>query len=328
VSSSPDTTVRVWDVKAGSEISVLRGHEGVAVDVTFNYDGSRLATTCKDGALRVFDLRSGALLATMAKIHQSALDCGVCWLGNTQRIFTCGFSSGINREFAVWQFNNDEKLELLTRDSLDQVGAGIVSPVFDEDTGLIFCAGKGDASISLIEVDEEFPFAHIVAVIRSSTPQRGIAFGAKQMCDVRKVEIRRILKLTPDGVVPMKVRVPRQRMEFFQDDLFPNTRALQPACSAADWKNGKSSTPILESLKPTDMTKLSDAPPLERKPTKYKLKSLAETKEEDATEQLFKKMNRLKGIQSIEDKELQEREGVDEDEWDDDGDDDDFWGTN
>ena len=47
------------------------------------------------------------------------------------------------------------------------------------------------------------------------------------MCDVRKVEIRRILKLTPDGVVPMKVRVPRQRMEFFQDDLFPNTRALQ-----------------------------------------------------------------------------------------------------
>jgi hypothetical protein len=48
------------------------------------------------------------------------------------------------------------------------------------------------------------------------------------------------------------------------------------------------------------------------------LKSLEETKEEDATEQLFKKMNRLKGAVSVEDKALQEREGVEESEWDDD----------
>jgi hypothetical protein len=179
---------------------------------------------------------------------------------------------GVSREWAVWQVGSDG-IELLTRDALDNVGAGIVLPVFDEDTGLVFCAGKGDGSIAFLEIDDEAPYAHLVAVDRSAVPQRGVAFAPKRLADVRHVEIRRMFKLTPhDGVLPVPLRVPRQRTEFFQDDLFPATRDTKPSCSVDAWfERGADSTPRLVSLCPADMTLLRDAPPIERKPTKYKV---------------------------------------------------------
>jgi WD40 repeat protein len=81
VTASPDTTVRVWSIAGGqgTQLRRLDGHDAAPIDISFDYAGNRIATTCKDGALRVFDLKSGALLAHVAAAHKSALDSGVCW---------------------------------------------------------------------------------------------------------------------------------------------------------------------------------------------------------------------------------------------------------
>ena len=64
------------------------------------------------------------------------------------------------------------------------------------------------------------------------------------------------------------------------------------------------------------MTPLSSAPPIERAKPKYQLKSASDDEEEDVTEQLFVKMNRLTGMKSKEDARLAQMEGVEDDEWD------------
>lgn len=64
------------------------------------------------------------------------------------------------------------------------------------------------------------------------------------------------------------------------------------------------------------MTALSDAPKVERQKSKYVLRSLDDEQQQDVTEQLFERMHRLKGKESIEDKALKDREGVSEEEWD------------
>ena len=51
------------------------------------------------------------------------------------------------------------------------------------------------------EITDEAPHAHLVALHRTSEPQRGIAWMSKHLCDVRRVEVRRYLKLGVDGVV-------------------------------------------------------------------------------------------------------------------------------
>ena len=61
-SAGDDSTVRVWDVRAVAEKTVLRGHKASVSSVAINHDGTMLASGARDGSLRVVDPTSGALL--------------------------------------------------------------------------------------------------------------------------------------------------------------------------------------------------------------------------------------------------------------------------
>jgi len=93
----------------------------------------------------------------------------------------------------------------------------------------------------------------------------GVCFLPKQCCEVREVEIARMLKLHSDKIEPIKFIVPRQRKEFFQDDLFPPTRSIATSANvSSDWSAGKNADPILESVAPKNMVFLSVAPAVEK----------------------------------------------------------------
>lgn len=83
--------------------------------------------------------------------------------------------------------------------------------------------------------------------------------------DVREVEIARMLKLQADKLEPVKFIVPRQRKEYFQDDLFPPTRSSSKAAlDSTAWLGGSDANPILEAICPAGMTAVSVAPPVEK----------------------------------------------------------------
>jgi hypothetical protein len=314
LSASPDCRLLVWNARSGALLRTFANlHAEAVVSLAFDYAGARVATVGKDGSVRVSDLRSGATVASLASAHKSKLDVGVAWLGRHDWLFTVGFGATIAREYAVWQLVDGALVERARSDFA--TGSGSVQPVYDEETTLIMCAGKGDSSVAFFEfTPEEAPFAHLVALHRTAEPQRGVAWMPKRVCSVRDVEIRRFLKLTTDGILPTGVFVPRNRPEFFQDDLFTPTRAPQAAASCERWLGGADATPTLVSMQPADMTPLSEAPKQERKAPKYQLKPEDEG-DDDVTEQLFLRMNRLAGAKSKEDQAMEQREGVSESEW-------------
>jgi len=72
--ASDDATARVWDVRTGEELFRMVHNdwgEGIPSgyfyvdDVVFSPDGTRLATTCRDGTARVWDAATGRELARM-----------------------------------------------------------------------------------------------------------------------------------------------------------------------------------------------------------------------------------------------------------------------
>merc|ERR1712072_189138 len=155
-------------------------------------------------------------------------------------------------------------------------------------------------------------------------PSVGMAALPKTTVDVRAVELRRFVKLTADGrVVGLRFRVPRNRPEFFQDDIFPPTRVLEPSQTADEWLRGGDAEPQLQDLCPSDMTPLSEAPKIEQKGPKYTLSEENE-QEQEVTDSLFSRMTAHTGKASNADLAAQAIEGVDESEWDDD-DVDDHW---
>ena len=70
VSASGDKTVRVWDVRTGEIVRVIRGQvgegsEGAIYAVAFSSDNSKAVTGSDDDTLKLWDANTGRLITTM-----------------------------------------------------------------------------------------------------------------------------------------------------------------------------------------------------------------------------------------------------------------------
>jgi len=59
LSTGADLLVKLYDIEKGVEKQNIAVHPDIINSVTFNYDGSLLATVCKDKKIRIIDIRSG-----------------------------------------------------------------------------------------------------------------------------------------------------------------------------------------------------------------------------------------------------------------------------
>ena len=159
-------------------------------------------------------------------------------------------------------------------------GAGQLYPLYDEGTGVCLLAGKGDRIVRFFELSflrevevgaggdgtekDGATFEKCSEFQTVGDPIAGICVLPKSSCDVRKVEVARVLKLTGDAVQPISFTVPRAESlkKYFQDDIFPPTRSKTPSATAAEWANGSANTlaPLLHSLRPEDMVNVSEKP--------------------------------------------------------------------
>ena len=64
ISGSADNTLRVWDVYAGRNISILYGHQGPVTALTALPDGC-IVSGSEDKTLRVWDTQTGRIVATV-----------------------------------------------------------------------------------------------------------------------------------------------------------------------------------------------------------------------------------------------------------------------
>jgi coronin-7 len=87
--------------------------------------------------------------------HQSFKDSRVVWLGNQDKILTTGFDANRTRQVLVRDLRNFSEPEKALE--LEQ-STGILIPLYDPDTNMLFLAGKGDITISFLEISERDPY--------------------------------------------------------------------------------------------------------------------------------------------------------------------------
>ena len=61
VTANAGGTIDIRDARTGAAVRTFPGHDGGVTDVAFNHDGTLLATTGDDGALKVWDPATGEL---------------------------------------------------------------------------------------------------------------------------------------------------------------------------------------------------------------------------------------------------------------------------
>lgn len=140
-----DTSVKIWDVSKQQCTFTFDGLKTQSNDLAWSPNGSLLATTTKDKLVSVFDPRQGNGSLQSSKAHEGARQQKLTWLGDSERIFTCGFEIN-ERQYAVWDVRNFAAPVIKRR--LDEYGS-VPFLVFDEEHKIVFVSGKGESSTTM-----------------------------------------------------------------------------------------------------------------------------------------------------------------------------------
>ena len=157
--------------------------------------------------------------------------------------------------------------------ALTNTTIGILTPVFDPDTNMVYVSGKGDGNVRYYEIINEDPWVCYLSQFISGAPHKGFGILPKRGVDVLSCEVFRMYKLhaTKDVVEPISMIVPR-KSDTFQDDIYPETAAPIAAITgtkdikvrsrgkflvliAEEWLSGQDASPILISMKTGSKTR-------------------------------------------------------------------------
>jgi WD40 repeat protein len=94
-SANADGTVRVWDVRKGTELAILRGHQQYVECVAYSPDGHWIASAGSDKTLRIWDAESGKEMAVL-KAHEWVES--VAWSPDGRRLASGGWDTTVR----VW----------------------------------------------------------------------------------------------------------------------------------------------------------------------------------------------------------------------------------
>jgi len=250
MSAGSDNKVFIWNVATAEILTELDTHPDMIYTAFWNFDGSKIATTCKDKMIRCFDPRTGKLLVE-SKGHQATKPMRGFFMTDG-KLFTTGFSRTSERQYALW---DTEKLDVgtngmtcLCMEELDNSN-GLMFPFYDADTNMIFLCGKGDSAIRYFEYTPEPPYIHYLSTYTTSDPQRGMGLMTKRGLNVSNCEIMKFYKLHNSGLCEIITMTVPRKSELFQDDLYPDTAAQEAAMTAEEWFEGKNADPVLMSLR-------------------------------------------------------------------------------
>lgn len=262
VSASYDRTVKLWNISTQQDFKTLRGHENVIFSMKWSPCGTKLATICKDSIIRVYEP-----LVSESPVVEQKLEAGtgpyagskaarIEWVSGGARLLVSGFERGNQRQVYLY---DSENLIFLTMEDINQ-SPSLLIPYHDHDTNVLYLYAKGEETVHLYEILESEPYFQVLTPYKPDGLHYAMSFLPKLCCDVKKAEINRAYRLTKtNSIERINFTVPRVKLGYFQDDIYPETIDLEtPYLTANEWFSG---TPIqlrYINLQPENMQKLTD----------------------------------------------------------------------
>ncbi|KAK3584488.1 hypothetical protein CHS0354_006018 [Potamilus streckersoni] len=314
LSTAYDMTVKIWDLTNGGSLKInIVCHPDQVFSADWSPDGKYLATVCKDRMIRVFEPRTSVQSLREGPGPEGSRGARILWVLNGQFLFVSGFSRSSVRMVMI--YNAYVLSTCLHTVELD-ITPAILIPNYDEDSATVFLTGRGDSNIFTFEVHQEPPHLFQMSNCKPEGLHQALAFMPKKTCDVRKVEFARAWRLTSTSVEPVSFTVPRVKTEYFQDDLFPDTKVTwEPVLSSSDWFRGQNKLQRKISIRPPDMKLLSEAPVEASKVKKFESFNPETYKSDEQKKEEL--MNAMVNKLSLQEEPMPQdlADGVDSDEW-------------
>ena len=227
-----DSDLFVWNITNSEEIIRIKTEDSMAYNLEWNLQGNLLGGLFKNKKLNIFDVRNkdGAVLTTeghdTAKIQKLGFADGPF-------VFSSGFNSKGYREIKLYDTRNftapiqSQKLDTLQ---------GMLSHYYDEDLGIVYLHGKGEGSITYIEVKEGA--IKLGNTFSSGDQASAVAFFPKRAMDYNTCELARAAKLSKDSINYVSFKYPR-RAQGYQEEFYPHCFTGEQTLTLDEWKSGE-----------------------------------------------------------------------------------------
>lgn len=313
-SASYDMIVKIWNLSTGEEAIELTGHTSQIFTLAWSPDGKQCATVCKDGKIRIYEPRTSTEPVKEGNGPAGSRGARIVWALDGKYLIVTGFGKMSNRQLSMY---DPEDLSKPMETCDIDVSPAILIPHYDEDSTTLLMTGRGDGTLFAYGVSPTAPHLNPLSHCRFDNLHQAISFLPKISCNVSEVEFARAWRLTQNHIEPVSFTVPRVKSNFFQDDLFPDTKVLwEPVLSASEWLEGNDAVPPTICLKPENMEALSNAPSEAPKPKKYDSTDPEIFKtDEDKKDELIDAMTSKMDNKTDEALPQDLTEGVDSDEW-------------
>lgn len=137
----------------------------------------------------------------------------------------------------------------LIKKRLDDL-VGVPFSFFDEDSKVLYIAGKGESAVSFFQFSTESPnYVDYLYAFKGKEPQKGFSFMPKKVVDVMQNEVARGVRLTAKTIEYVSFKVPR-KSGTFQQDLFPPCRSSEPAMKFEEYWSGVDKDPLRTEMTP------------------------------------------------------------------------------
>jgi len=265
VTSAWDKTIKLWNVETSSCVETFTGMKEPTFSLEFNKDGSLLGATTKAKNVVIFDPRSNEVAFDFPGFTGTKSS-KLFWVDNFGWVGATGFNKQAKRELKLWDLKKPGTP--IFADVMDQQSS-ILMPTYDEDTNVLYLAGKGDGSVTYQQLVNDKRMVYQLGSYRDTEPQKGGSFLPKKGLDTSRCEVMRYMKLTKNAVIPISFMVPRKTgAEIFQADIFPDCKAGLPSMTADEYLKGENKDPITMSMDPEKRTdESSGAVKFEKKAT-------------------------------------------------------------
>lgn len=154
-SSSHDETWRFWDLVKMKEVYYQEGHTGALNDLDLHTDGSLIASAGRDGFIKLWDLRSGQLIADLVNEgHVGGVQSVKFRPDGTQLA-----SGGTDHNLIIWDLRNtSSKMESLL------VHKGVITSIDFTKDNMCMVSGSYDGKVVISECDSWNPIKKFESV--------------------------------------------------------------------------------------------------------------------------------------------------------------------
>ncbi|KAJ3117101.1 hypothetical protein HDU96_007890 [Phlyctochytrium bullatum] len=304
--------IKIWDAKKQEPLLTI-AQSSTVLAAAFDPLARHVAILSRDKYLRVYNLKSGECSAQIES-HEGTKGAQVVWSSDTH-ILSIGFARANMRELKLFRF--EKQLVLKARLSVD-TSTNQPAVYYDSDLELLFLHAKGDNAISLFSISSTEDSIKLVEKFIFPAPQFGCSFIRKELLDIPAVEFNRAWRVTPTSVETVSFSLPRQKKQYFQDDVYPPTKVVAPL-EVDQWQSGGSVSFSFKSLCPAGMQPISAAPATPPSEVKSAKPRPVVEQEDDYGNTMMAKLRKLRMDEEDDDEDLPQdkNQGANDDEWDD-----------